>query len=117
MTGGLVFGGDDEDNREEYSFSVDKVRSNGIIVLDDGLEVELHKVDMRIKLDNGKKAKAIGDIDAEVLYERCPLCGEDVREGDIVILTDMNFQLYPCHSCEKMVEVPIPESNFMESTR
>jgi len=117
MTGELAFGGDNEDKWEEYRFTVDKVRPNGIIVLDDGEEVELHMVDMRINLDNGKGARAIGVIDAEVLYENCPLCEEDVREGDMVILTDMNLQLYPCHSCRKIVEHIIPESNFMESSR
>ena len=117
MNGGLALGGDDEGGWEGYRFTVDKVRPNGIIVLDDGAEVELHMVDMRIKLDNGKRARAIGVIDAEVLYERCPLCEEGIREGDMVILTDMNFQLYPCHSCRKVVEHIIPESNFMESSR
>tara|TARA_R100001082_G_scaffold14525_1_gene7445 strand:+ start:742 stop:1092 length:351 start_codon:yes stop_codon:yes gene_type:complete len=111
----LAFGGDKEDEWEEYKFTVDKVKPNGVIVLDDGLEVELHKTDMRIRLDDGKKARAIGVIDAEVLYERCPLCDEDIREGDIVILTDMNFSLYPCHSCRKMVEHTTPKSNFKEN--
>ena len=81
MTGGLAFGGDDEDDWVKYRFTVDKVKQNGIIVLDDVLEVELHKTDMRIRLDDGTKARAIRVIDAEVLYERCPLCNEDIREG------------------------------------
>ena len=115
MSEGLAFGGDDEDDWVKYRFTVDKVKPNGFIVLDDGLEVELHKTDMRIRLDDGTKARAIGVIDAEVLYERCPLCNEDIREGDIVILTDMNFSLYPCLSCRKMVEQKTPESNFKEN--
>ena len=80
MSEGLALGGDD-DEWEEYRFTVDKVKPNGIIVLDDGLEVELHKTDMRIRLDDGKKARAIGVIDAEVLYERCPLCDEDILDS------------------------------------
>ena len=81
MTGGLAFGGDDKrDDWVDYRLTVDKIRPNGIIVLDDGLEVELHKTDMRIKMKDGKRAKAIGVIDAEAVYEYCPLCDEEVRE-------------------------------------
>ena len=115
MTGGLAFGGDDEDDWVDYRLTVDKIRPNGIIVLDDGLEVELHKTDMRIKMKDGKRAKAIGVIDADAIYDICPLCDAEIREGDIVILTDGQFSLYPCLSCKKMVEHKIPESNFKES--
>ena len=116
MTGGLAFGGDDKrDDWVDYRLTVDKIRPNGIIVLDDGLEVELHKTDMRIKMKDGKRAKAIGVIDAEAVYEYCPLCDEEVREGDIVILTDKNFSLYPCLSCGKMVEQKTPKSNFRKN--
>ena len=116
MTGGLAFGGDDEDDWVKYRLTVDKIRPNGIIVLDDGLEVELHKTDMRIRMEDGKRAKAIAVIDAEVVYEACPLCHEKIREGDVVILADKNFSLYPCLSCGKMVEQKTPKSNFEESS-
>lgn len=116
MAGGLAFGGDDDrDEWVDYRLTTDKIRPNGIIVLDDGLEVELHNVDMRIKLREGSKARVIGVIDADAIYDICPLCEAEIREGDIVILTDGQFSLYPCLSCDKMVEHKIPESNFKES--
>ena len=51
----------------------------------------------------GNDSEVMAVIDAETVIDCCPLCKSDIREGAVVIVTDMHT-VFPCWECDRLVE-------------
>lgn len=73
-----------------------------------------HITDTRMWLTfRGKDAEVMAVAPAESVFDCCPLCKNDIRDGSVVIVTDIHT-VFPCWECDRLVEQEHEETEGYE---